>query len=482
MRNYAKNAKRNEYALNIDLKITKKQKLFIDAPQFEVLYGGAAGGGKSFGQMIDALLYALKYPNSKQLILRRTFAELDKSLIRKSLELYPKEIYTYNSSTHTGRFQNGSIIDFGYCAAENDVYQYQSAEYDVIRFDELTHFTKEQYVYLISRVRGANNYPKQVKSATNPGGVGHTWVKERFIDPAPPFTPHAGEGGLSRVFIPAKLYENKYLMADDPDYEKRLLAQSEKDRKALLEGCWDIFEGMYFPEWKREMHVCRPFDIPKEWRRYRAFDYGLDRLACYYIAISSTRECYVYKEVCESNLPISQAARMILEAQDKEEDIYATLAPPDMWSRSQESGKSKADVFYGAGLRLTKSSNNREAGWLALKELMLPDTNGVPRLHVFENCVELIRCIPALAIDSKRPTDCATEPHDVTHAPDALRYFAVYWHRPGEAPDTAKRVKYSDSMYEDWLNADSNERAEIERMCGGKPQNETSGLGFSRRI
>jgi hypothetical protein len=114
-----------------------------------VLFGGAAGGGKSYGQIVDALLFALKYPGSKQLILRRTFSELDKSLIRTSLSLYPREIYTFNSSSHTGRFKNGSCIDFGYCATENDVYQYQSAEYDCIRFDELTHFTEMQYVYLI---------------------------------------------------------------------------------------------------------------------------------------------------------------------------------------------------------------------------------------------------------------------------------------------------------------------------------------------
>ncbi len=138
-----------------ELTVTKKQKAFIDATESEVLFGGAAGGGKSYGQMVDALLFAMKYPASKQLVLRRTFAELDKSLIRTSLALFPKEIYTFNSSSHTGRFKNGSIIDFGYCAAENDVYQYQSAEYDVIRFDELTHFTENQYVYLIPLLKDA---------------------------------------------------------------------------------------------------------------------------------------------------------------------------------------------------------------------------------------------------------------------------------------------------------------------------------------
>lgn len=469
--------------MDINIEVSEKQQMFLDAGEAEVLYGGAAGGGKSYAQIVDAMLYALKYPRSKQLILRRTFSELDKSLIRTSLGLYPKEIYSYNSSSHTGKFTNGSIIDFGYCATENDVFQYMSAEYDVIRFDELTHFTQFQYEYLLSRIRGANNFPKQIKSSTNPGGVGHTWVKRRFVDPAPPNTVFTGEKDtLTKIFIPALLSENPFLQRSDPTYRERLLALPERDKKALLYGDWNIFEGQYFTEWNERNHVCSPFPIPSEWRRYIAFDYGLDRLACYWIAVSSTRECYVYRELCESNLPISVAAKKIQEYTGMDERIYATLAPPDLWARSQESGKSKADLFYESGLRLTKSSNDREAGWLAIKELMLKGANDTPRLQIFANCRELIANLPALQIDSRRPTDCATEPHEITHAPDGLRYFAVYWHRPGEAVDTSARIRYSESLYEDWLSADSTERAEIERTCGGKPSNGSTSAGFNRRI
>ena len=153
----------------MQIEITKRQKKFITATQGEVLFGGAAGGGKSYGQIVDALLFALRYPKSKQLILRRTLPELEKSLVRCALELYPKSLFTYKAARHEGVFKNGSVIDFGYCDSENDVYRYQSAEYDVIRFDELTHFTEQMYVYLLARVRGTNGYPKQIKSSTNPG-------------------------------------------------------------------------------------------------------------------------------------------------------------------------------------------------------------------------------------------------------------------------------------------------------------------------
>ena len=198
----------------MDMQITRKQKAFIEASADEVLFGGAAGGGKSYGQLVDALLFALRYPGSKQLILRRTYPELEKSIIRVSLELFPREIAVYNGGSHSWRFKSGSIVDFGACDAEKDVYKYQSAEYDVIRFDELTHFTDTMYTYLISRVRGANGFPKQVKSSTTPGGVGHSWVKERFIDPAPPgevFT--VEDTGQTRVFIPSKVDDNVFLMA-----------------------------------------------------------------------------------------------------------------------------------------------------------------------------------------------------------------------------------------------------------------------------
>lgn len=451
--------------MNLKLSVTKKQKQFIDAKESEVLFGGAAGGGKSYGQMVDALLFALTYPASKQLVLRRTFAELEKSLIRTSLVLYPREIYTFNSSSHTGRFKNGSVIDFGYCAGENDVYQYQSAEYDVIRFDELTHFTEAQYLYLISRVRGANGYPKQIKSSTNPGGVGHAWVKSRFIDNGIAGCAFSGADGMKRIFIPSLLSDNKFLRDGDPEYKKRLLALPEREKKALLYGDWNIFDGQYFSEFSREKHVIEPFEIPDGWRKYRTIDYGLDRLACLWIAVSPDNKTYVYREYCASDLPISVSAKAITERTPKREDIYATLAPPDLWSRSQETGRTKSSIFSEFGVNLVKTANDRETGWLAVKELLC-DTDSGPRLKIFSTCTELIRCLPALIVDKLRPSDCSTEPHEITHAPDALRGFAIFHARPNSNAKSERRVWWSQDMWEDYYSANEEEKIYLKRKYG----------------
>ena len=425
--------------MKMELQITPKQQMFIDAKADEVLFGGAAGGGKSYGQIVDALLYALKYAGSKQIIFRRTFPELDKSIIRTALELYPRSIFKYNSSKHTGVFSNGSIIDFGYCDSEADMYRYQSAEFDVIRFDELTHFTEEIYIYLISRLRGANDFPKSVKSSTNPGGVGHNWVKERFIDIGTPDEEHSFDTG-TRIFIPSKVTDNCFLMAKDKDYIKRLHNLDEKNKKALLYGDWDIFDGRYFEDFKRHIHVCKPFESPADWRVYRAIDYGLDCLACLWIGVNSLKECYVFREYAMPDKIISQGAGEILDL--TEENVKLTYAPPDLWGRSQESGKCRADLFREAGLNLVKSSNDRVSGWMCIKEMLKANANGDVKLHIFDSCKNLIKCLTSIACDDKNPNDCATQPHNITHLPDALRYFAISHHRPQPAKKKAKEESF----------------------------------------
>ena len=421
----------------MDISITKKQQKFINSEAFETLFGGAAGGGKSYGQLVDALLYALKYPKSKQIIFRSTFADLEKSLIRVSLDFYPLSIASYNNSKHTWKFDNGSIIDFGYIQYEKDVYQYQSAEYDVIRFDELTHFTEFMYTYMISRCRGANPYPKGMKSSTNPGGVGHVWVKERFIDIGEPNVIHnckleTGEE-VTRIFIPSLVTDNKFMLEYDPDYIKRLDALPEKERKALKYGDWDIYDGMFFPEFKRRIHVIEPFEIPDNWNRYIAMDYGLDMFAVLFVAIDTKGKAYVYNEIHKSNLIVSEA-RQVLKSYMRKARYKYIYAPPDLWNRNRDTGKSTAELFYEGGIDLAKASNNRIAGWLNVKEwlkvrkLRSEQTGEIYEdsdLKIFNNCINLIKYLPQLQHDEKEPNDVATEPHEPTHITDALRYFCV---------------------------------------------------------
>lgn len=419
------------------ISITKKQERFLKSDAFETLFGGAAGGGKSYGQLVDALLYALKYPKSKQIIFRSTFADLEKSLIRVSLDIYPLSIADYNSSKHTWKFNNGSIIDFGYIQYEKDVYQYQSAEYDVIRFDELTHFTEFMYTYMISRCRGANTYPKRIKSSTNPGGVGHAWVKERFIDIGEPNVIHnckleTGEE-VTRIFIPSLVTDNKFMLEYDPDYIKRLDALPEKERKALKYGDWDIYDGMFFPEFKRSIHLVEPFKIPDNWNRYIAMDYGLDMFAVLFVAIDTKGKAYVYNEIHKPNLIVSEAVQTLKSymRQNKYKYIYA---PPDLWNRNRDTGKSTAELFWEGGVDLTKASNNRIAGWLNVKEWLrvkkvrheqTGELYEDSDLKIFSNCLNLIKYLPQLQHDEKEPNDVATEPHEPTHITDALRYFCV---------------------------------------------------------
>lgn len=454
--------------------LTKRQKAFCRARENEVLFGGAAGGGKSFGQLADAWLYAAEYPGSRQLVLRRTFAELEMSLIRLALSLYPAGGYKYNGARHCLRFENGSLVDFGHVQAEKDVLRYQSAEYDLIRFDELTHFSLESYLFLQSRLRGANDFPKQMKCTSNPGGPGHVWVKERFVDPAPPDTAFLGEDGARRVYLPAKLSDNYYLSHADPGYKKRLERLPERERRAFLFGDWDILGGKFFPEFSRRTHVEGALSPPPHWPVVRALDYGLDALACYWIAMDEAGRAHVYRELFESGLVISEAAGRILAAEREDgpantaerylgpggskddgrggttrrgaanrilqagrEGVLCTYAPPDLWNRRQETGRSAAEIFAGCGVPLTRVSNNARQGWLDLKEWLAAgdaqegpggDKSGGaacrgPRLVIGAGCKNLIASLEGIQCDEKDTGKPANEPHHLTHAPDALRYF-----------------------------------------------------------
>lgn len=429
--------------MEISLSVTPRQAEFLRAREDEVLYGGAAGGGKSYGQVVDAFRYAIQYPGSRQLLLRSSFPALERSLILTALEIIPKALYTYSSTKHKMRFVNGSILEFGFLATDTDVTLYQSAEYDVIRFDELTHFTEYQYLYMISRLRGTTGYPKQMKSTTNPGSRGHGWVKARFIDPAAPGETFGTE--RTRIFIPARVEDNRFLMEKDADYLSRLMLLPENEKKALLYGEWDIFEGQFFSEFSRENHTVAPEEIPAHYRRFRSLDYGLDMTACYWWALGPEDKLICYREFYKSGLTLSEAAKEILANTPPEEKIVYTVASPDLWNRRQDTGRSGVEIMAEAGLYgLIKADNRRIPGWRVLREYLRGD-----KIQFFQNCVHVIRSLPALLYDTRMPEDAASHPHEITHAPESVRYAVMSRPPPGNRQEGMHRGRFTPGELED---------------------------------
>ncbi len=399
----------------------RQREFFLARSRF-VAYGGARGGGKSWAVRKKATLMGVRYPGIRMLLLRRTFPELKENHILP-LQGELKGLAAYKEGDKAFSFANGSRLKFGYCDSERDVLQYQGQEYDVIFLDEATQFTEYQFHTLTACIRGANPFPKRMYLTCNPGGVGHGWVKRLFIDR----DYRGAERGEDYAFIPARVYDNRALMDSDPGYLAMLESLPDDLRRAWLEGDWNVFAGQYFTEWREDIHVCDPFPIPGHWRRYFAMDYGLDMLAGYFIALDEGGRAWVYRELYRPGLIVSEAARAILEAAGGE-PIEGWLAPPDMWNRRQDTGKSVAEIFGEGGIPLTRAQNSRVSGWMDLREWLRPRGEPGARwaaLTVFRCCPNLIRCLPQLQFDGRRPSDAAGQPHEITHAPDALRYFAA---------------------------------------------------------
>lgn len=427
----------------------------------EVLYGGAAGGGKSAAIVGDAFKNAVKYEGVNILILRRTLGELEGSIILKMLEWYPREICKYNSSKHVWEINIPgraiSRIWCGYCEQENDVYRYQGKEFEIIYMDEATHFTYSQFKYLKSRNRTANQKAiqsglrPQMKLTTNPGGVGHVWVKKRFIDIGEWEQTHnvqevddddqpvflKGKPVLTRrIFIPAKLSDNRFI---DDDYEAKLMTMEEKLRRQLLDGDWDAIEGQYFSEFNRALHVIEPFAIPRDWKRYRAMDEGYnDPFVCLWFAMDREGNCYLYREFVKSKLlSHEQADETINRSLDEEYDY--TVGDTSFWNKGKESGKSPFEVFAEKGIPLMQATKERVNGWKRMREWIhiIDDTDRVSgeqfknaKFKIFSTCRHAIESIPAMIYDDVKVEDI--EAHPLDHVPDAIRYFFMSRPSPTE--------------------------------------------------
>lgn len=413
-------------------KLYPKQVEFCKATTKYVAYGGARGGGKSYASRIKATLLALNYSGIQILLLRRTLNELRENHVVPLLKLL-KDVAIYKESTKEFIFPNSSRIKLGYCDTETDVLQYQGQSYDVIVIEEATQFTEFQFNCLTesNRLSGQCETFKQPRMyfTCNPGGVGHSWFKRLFIDKDYKETENAAD----YTFIKSLVYDNEFIMENDPGYVNTLENLPEDRKKAMLYGNWDVYEGQFLREFDREKHVIDPFIIPMHWNRYISLDYGLDMLAALWFAVDEQKNIYVYKELYKPNLIISDAAREIIKTNNNDNIIHK-YAPPDLWNRRQETGYSAYDIFKQNGVALTKSNNNRIQGWLAVKELLKIEekkdayTGEVKKestLKIFTNCTNLIRTLPLLQHDSKNPNDVANNPHELTHINDALRGFCI---------------------------------------------------------
>lgn len=417
---------------------------FLAANEREVLFGGAAGGGKSYAILADALR-DLPNPNFRGLIVRRTTEEL-RELISKSQELYPRALPGVKWSERKSEWKHpaGGTLWMSFLERDQDVTRYQGQAFNYIAFDELTQWpTPFAWNYMRSRLRTTDPSLKlYMRATTNPGGVGHFWVKKMFIDPAPwreAFWAtdsetgetlvwpkgHSKEGQplFKRRFIPSKLSDNPYLYASG-DYEANLLSLPEAERRRLLEGDWDIIEGNAFPEWNRKIHVIEPFEIPYDWRRFRACDYGYSSAsAVLWFAVSPEEQLIVYRELYTSKKTAEDLAYEILDLESDERISYGVL-DSSCWHERGNRGPSIAEEMMNTGCRWIPSDRSRGARVSGKnqihKRLQIDEYTDEPSLVFFSTCTNSLAQLPIIPLDPKNPEDVDTKSED--HIYDALRY------------------------------------------------------------
>jgi len=457
--------------IRLNYQPTPKQAAFHACTANEALYGGAAGGGKSKAIVMDALARCLKHPGTKAYIFRRTYRELEDSVIAEARASYPESLAKYNVSRHEMRLVNGSLVCFRHCACLADMYEYAGCEIQWLYFDELTSFQREIYDFLKTRLRARKEMGvvPVVRCASNPGNIGHAWVKAMFVDAAPAMemARHKVESralGKSREFstmyIPSLPTENPFL---SQEYVFELERKPEALRQALLEGRWDAFEGQVFTEWRNDRshyldrkwsHVVSPFEIPLSWPRFMSFDHGYTKpFSCGWWAVAPDGCAYRYREwygwngVPDRGLTLSpgEIARGILarekEGETREGISVDRICDPAIFDASR--GDSVARQMEQNGVFFRRGDNARIAGKMQLHERLRFDEKGRPRLQVFSTCDQFIRCVPALAYDQGRCEDVDTTAED--HIYDETRYFLMA--RPLPARDTHRAGRQSSSPF-----------------------------------
>ena len=450
---------------------------FLAASEREVLYGGSAGGGKSFAMLADPLRY-MGHPAFSGLLLRHTTEEL-RELIFKSQELYPKVWKGIKWSERKMQWvaPSGARLWMSYLDRDDDVLRYQGLAFSWIGFDELTQWaTPFAWNYMRSRLRStATDLPVYMRATTNPGGPGHQWVKKMFIDPAPygrafdatnietgkvlkypDGHSKAGQALFKRRFIPARLSDNPYL-SNQGDYEAMLLSLPEHQQRQLLEGDWDIKEGAAFTEFDRDIHVIEPFDIPRNWVKFRSCDYGYGSYsAVLWFAISPDEQIVVYRELYVSKVLATDLADMILDLESEDGNIKYGVLDSSLWHRRGDTGPSLAEQMIQRGCRFRpsdRSKGSRVSGKNEIhRRLQVDEFTEEPRMVFFNTCTETISQLPAIPLDKKNPEDVDTKAED--HLYDALRYgimsrprFSIFDYEPMGRPRTGMPVADSTFGY-----------------------------------
>jgi len=415
---------------------------FLSAPEQDVLYGGSAGGGKSYAMLVDPLRY-MHVKEHRALLLRKSMPEL-RELIDKSRELYPKAFTgaKFREVEKIWRFPSGASLEFGYLDRDADVYRYQGQSYTWIGIDELTQYPTEfPLQYLQSRLRTTNNEIKcYIRCTANPGGVGGYWVKKRYLDPSPPNESFTGEDKITRRFIPARLEDNPYLAADGK-YEQMLQSLPAVQRKQLLEGNWDVAEGAAFTEFDYETHCIDPFEIPRTWERVKGIDYGYAaESAVIWGAVDPQDETLIiYRELYQKGLTGEDLAKKIYEFEKEERLSIQGVLDWAAWAKTGTTGPTVGEVLSRAGHKLRRADKNRIQGKIQIHERLKQNDKGRPKLQIFKTCPNLIREIQSIPLDPNKPEDVDTKASD--HAYDALRYLIMSRPRARSVWDEMTTIK-----------------------------------------
>lgn len=442
----------------MEVRLQPKQEQAFLTTATEVLYGGAAGGGKSFYERVSAIRWAFEVPGIQVYLFRRTFPDLLSNHLRGPTSFHillgdaiAQGLATWKGTDHEFAFKNGSSIKLAHCQYEDDVQKYQGAEIHVLIMDELTHFTEHQYRFLRSRVRLAGlKVPERyrdklprIEAASNPGSVGHAFVKRTFVTPKAPgeiWRAPPDEGGMLRQYIPAKLSDNPALTSEDPQYEQRLdgLGTPELVR-AMKDGDWNIIAGQAFEKLRRDTHAIKPFKVPKSWTRFRSFDWGSTRpfSVGWWAVADGTLDAELpngkiliprgalvrYAEWYGWNGQPNQGARM--ESHDVAKGILARddqkvaygAADPSIFNRTD--GPSISEKMAAKGVVWIRANNDRHNGYSQVRDRVAGED--LPMLYAFDSCHDgFWRTMPDLVMDKHDPEDIDTELED--HPYDDVRY------------------------------------------------------------